>query len=172
MVKINDTTVIVTSGEAGDISVDVAKLLDHEAVVNYVFQYGLRQIIGDCHAGLTKKVESDDQKRIDGKRALIEKKLASLYAGETAQARVGQSGDPVKREALAMAEAALKQAVRAIGKKPSDFTKEVWKALIEKQFAKGESEYMEAAAKKLAIKAKPIEAVDSDDILAALGLGD
>lgn len=167
-VKLNDETVIITSGEAGEISVDVAKLLESEAVANYVFQYGLRQIVGDVHAGLTKKVEPDDDKRRDGKRALIEKKLASLYAGEVAQARVGFGGDPVKREGMAMAERDLKAKLPAIGKKVGDFDKAVWRSLVEKQFAKGEAEYRKAAEAKLAIKPKGVDSVDADDILAAL----
>jgi hypothetical protein len=167
-INLNDATVTIISGEAGEITVDVAKLLESEAVVNYVFQYGLRQIIGDVHAGLTKKAESDDTLRRNGKRALIEKKLASLYAGEVAQARIGFGGDPVKREGMAMAERDLKAKLPAIGKKVGDFDKAVWRQLVEKQFAKGEAAYRKAAEAKLAIKPAAVAAMDVDDILAAL----
>lgn len=167
-INLNDASVTIASGEAGEIVVDVAKLLESEAVANYVFQYGLRQIIGDVHAGETKAKTPDDATRKANKRALIEKKLASLYAGEVAQARVGFGGDPVKREGLAMAEKDLKAKLPAIGKKVGDFSKEVWRQLVEKQFAKGEAEYRKAAEAKLAIKAKPVESVDADDILAML----
>lgn len=167
-INLNDAAVTITSGEAGEITVDVAKLLQSEAVANYVFQYGIRQIVGDVHAGLTKKVEPDDAKRVAGKRALIEKKLASLYAGEVAQARASFGGDPIKREGMAMAESDLKAKLPAIGKKIGDFDKAVWRGLVERQFAKGEEAYRKAAEAKLAIKPKGVDSVDADDILAAL----
>lgn len=167
-INLNDASITITSGEAGEITVDVAKLLQSEAVANYVFQYGIRQIVGDVHAGLTKKVEPDDAKRVAGKRALIEKKLASLYAGEVAQARVGFSGDPIKREGMAMAESDLRKAIAKIDKKVSDFDKAVWRGLVERQFAKGEEEYRAKAAAKLAIKPKDVGTLNAEDILAAL----
>jgi len=167
-VKLDDTTVTIASGEAGEVTVDVAKLLKSDAVVNYVFQYGLRQIIGDVHAGETKSKTPDDETRKANKRALIGKKLASLYAGEVAQARVGFGGDPVKREGMAMAERDLKAKLPAIGKKVGDFDKAVWRGLVEKQFAKGEAEYRAKAEAKLAIKPKGVETLDADDILAVL----
>ena len=154
-------SVAFAGGEAGQITVDVTKL--NATVQAYVFGYGLKQMLNDVHAGETAKKTPDDATRVANKQALVAKKLASLYAGEVAQARVGQSGDPIAREMRAMAEVDLKAKLKTIGKKVGDFEKSVWAAAVGKQVAAGEAAYRKAAEKKLAIKPA---AVEVDDIMA------
>lgn len=151
------STVSVKIGEAGSIDVDVTALQAMPAVSQYIWNYGLKQMLNDVHASVTKKVEADDAKRAASKRALVEKKLASLMAGEIAQERVGTSGSPVEREMYKMAEADLKAKLPAIGKKVGDFTKEVWASVVTKQMEKGADSYRKAAEAKLAIKPDAVE---------------
>jgi hypothetical protein len=158
------TKTIIAIGEAGSIEVDTGKF--NKAVNDYIFNYGLKQMLNDVHAGMTKKVEADDAKRKAGKLALVEKKLASLYDGHVAQARVG-GGDPVAKEMRNMAETFLKGQLRKLGKKPGDYTKETWHAVIAKELAANETEYREKAEAKLAIKPE-VSAKDATDILAML----
>ena len=158
-VELNDTTVAISLGKGGEIMVDVAKLAEHDAVVNYVFQYGLKQMLNDVHAS-----EKDPKAKL----GLSQKKLDSLYRGEVAQARVS-SGDPVKREMRAMAEVDVKAAMRVAGVKPSDLPKGKLAEIIDAQMAKNEAKYRKAAEAKLAIK---VEKVDAVDVMALLGLGE
>lgn len=159
-------TLTIAIGEAGEIVVDVTALQAMPAVSEYIWNYGIKQMLNDVHAGLTKKVEADDQKRKEGKRALVEKKLASLMAGEVAQARVGATGDPVEREIRAMAETDVKAKIKAAGRKISDFSKESLAAAIAKQAAAHDTTYRPAAIAKLAIKPEAVET--ADDIMALL----
>lgn len=145
-------TTTIKIGEAGTIDVNVEALKAMPAVAGYIFTYGLKQMLNDVHAGETAKKTPDAVTRAANKRALVEKKLASLMAGEVAQERVGIAGDPVAREMYRMAEADLKAKLPAIGKKVSDFTKEVWATVVKKQVEKGEAAYRKAAEAKLAIK--------------------
>lgn len=166
-VELNTSALVIALGEAGSLTIDVARLAAHPQVVDYVFQYGLRQMLNDVHAGVTKKVEPDDLKRVEQKLALAQKKLASLMAGEVAQARIG-GGDPVAREMSRMAESDLKDQLRRIGKKLGDIDKKVWAEVVAKQVAKGEETYRKAAEAKLAIKAE-VAPTDELDIMAMLG---
>jgi len=156
---------VIALGEAGSIEVEDATFT--QAVKDYVYHYGLKQMLNDVHASVTKKVESDDVKRAEAKRAMVEKKLASLMAGEVAQARVG-GGDPVAKEMRKMAEADLKAKLVKLGKKVSDFNKDVWAEVVGKQVTAGEANYRKAAEAKLAIKAEPVK--DSVDLSDLLGL--
>lgn len=141
---------VINIGEAGSIDVDESKFT--EAVRAYVFNYGLKQMLNDVHAGETKAKTADDATRKANKLALVEKKLASLYNGEVAQARVGATGSPIEREMRAMAEADLRVKVKAAGKKVSDFDKGVWAEVVGKQVKAHEAKYRAAAEAKLAIK--------------------
>ena len=87
-VEINDANVSISLGKGGEIVVDVARLCESPAVVNYVFQYGLKQMLNDVHAS---------EKDAAAKKGLSQKKLDSLYRGEVAQSRAS-GGDPVLRE--------------------------------------------------------------------------
>jgi hypothetical protein len=154
-----------SGGEAGLIQVDLAQL--NEAVSAYVFQYGLKQMLNDVHAGETAKKTPDEATRKANKAALVAKKLASLYAGEVAQARVGQSGDPVMRKMRELAEVDLKAKLKAIGKKVADYDKSVWAKVLDKQVAAKEQAYRKAAEKILSVKVEKAE--DDFDIMSVLG---
>lgn len=147
--------ITISLGKGGEIKVDLDRL-QGEMVKDYIFLYGLKQMLNDVHAG-----EKEAEKKI----GLSQKKLDSLYRGEIAQARVG-GGDPVAREMREMAMADLTAKVKSAGKKLKDFSKEaVQKALAGLMEKNGEA-YRKAAEAKLAIKPK---AVDTDDIMDLLG---
>jgi hypothetical protein len=145
----------ISLGKAGSIQVDVEKLEQHPAVVEYIFNYGLKQMLNDVHAS---------EKDLAAKPGLSQKKLDSLYRGEVAQQRVG-GGDPVAREMREMALADIKTKLRAAGRKWSDVAKETQAKVLAAQLEKNAEAYRKAAEAKLAIKPK---AVDADDIMSLL----
>lgn len=147
-INLNSEAVTISLGKAGEIQVEVAKLLESEAVVQYIFNYGLKQMLNDVHAS-----EKDPAAKI----GLSQKKLDSLYRGEVAQQRVGGGGDPVKREMLAMAKTDVNAKIKALGKKLGDYDKETLNSVYEKQMAANESQYRKAAEAKLAIKPEKAE---------------
>jgi len=142
----------ISLGKAGEIEVDPSKFT--EAVTQYVFNYGLKQMLNDVHAA---------EKDLKAKVGLSQKKLDSLYAGEVAQAR-GGGGDPVAREARKMAEADIRKALKAAGKKIADLEKGVLASLTEKQLEAKKTEYLEKAAAKLAIKVEGVE-IDLEELM-------
>lgn len=83
-------------------------------VAAHVIYIGLRNILMDSHAGVT----SDEVDYVDKSRAVAEKKLAALYAGEVRTVGT-REGDPVKAEAMRLAMDAVKAMIRKEGKKPS-----------------------------------------------------
>ena len=166
MTKINLSTATQTINLGKEIAsrdIDVAELVAHDAVTQYIFNYGLKQMLNDVHAGVTKTVEPDDAKRAAAKNALVDKKLASLLAGQVASERTG-GGDPVQREMLAMAKAEVKAGIAKIGKKLKDFSDESLGKAYAAQLTKHETIYREKAIAKLAIK--PETGGNTDDIMA------
>lgn len=156
--------ITVALGEAG--SIDVVANNFNQAVTEYIFAYGLKQMLNDVHASVTKKVEADDAKRAASKRALVEKKLDSLYAGNVAQARTSASGSPVERKMKELADIDLKAMVKTkLGKKVGDFDKAVWAKMVEKLVDGKAEQYRTAAEKILAVKVEEVE-FDLDDLMA------
>ena len=144
----------ISLGKAGSIEVDVAKLQAMPQVAEYIFNYGLKQMLNDVHAS-----EKDPALKM----GLSQKKLDSLMRGEVAQARVGQSGDPVLREMKVMAEADVKTKLKALGKSLKDYDKEVLQKVYQKQLEAQADAYRTAAEAKLAIK--PEVKMNADDIM-------
>jgi len=144
----------ISLGKGGEIEVDLDKL-QGEAVKDYIFMYGLKQMLNDVHAS---------EKDAAAKKGLSQKKLDSLYRGEVAQAR-GFTGDPVAREMKAMAQADLTAKIKAAGKKLKDFSEENLKAALAKLLEKNEASYRKAAEAKLAIKVEKIDSADIMDLL-------
>lgn len=140
--------IVVSLGKGGSIVVDVERLEAHPAVVEYVFNYGLKQMLNDVHAG---------EKEPSAKLGLSQKKLDSLYEGKVAQSRES-GGDPIAKEMRAMAENDLKAKIRALGKQIGKIDKKLFAELVGKQVASNEEAYRKAAEAKLAIKPKGIEA--------------
>lgn len=150
-----NNVVEISLGKGGSIQVDVEKLNQHPAVVDYIFHYGLKQMLNDVHAS---------EKDAEAKKGLSQKKLDSLYRGEVAQQRA-HGGDPVMKEMRAMAEKDIKDKLRALGKKIADIDKKVLSELVGKQVAAGEAAYRKAAEAKLAIKPAKAEVdIDLDEL--------
>lgn len=126
----------------------------NEAVGQYIYMYGLKQILND--AGSAAKTPEE-------KLAMAEKKLAAMYEGTVRTAGSRASVDPVQAEAERMAWEVLSKALRASGKKIKDVTDEAKADLIGKYLAKY-PETMEKAKEALAAKAN-VPTVDLTDIL-------
>lgn len=146
----------VSLGEAGTISVDTQALKDMPQVAEYIFNYGLKQMLNDVHAS-----EKDPAAKV----GLSQKKLDSLMKGEVAQARVGGGGDPVAREMASMAQEAVKAKLKSLGKKIGDYPKDALAAAYAKQLEANRDSYRKAAEAKLAIKPKAGTEVDLADLL-------
>ncbi len=124
MAKTNETTtarepLIIALGSAGKVGVPVERF--SEQVRDYIFEYGLKQMLNDAHASVTAKTHPKDSERAAAKVAMAQKKLDSLLAGQVAQARAGAERDPVGAEVRRMAEAEVKQAIKLNGKKVGDY---------------------------------------------------
>lgn len=152
------TEVTISLGKGGEIKVDVAKLEQHQNVVQYVFMYGLKQMLNDVHAG---------EKVAANKLGLSQKKLDSLYRGEVAQVRVN-GGNEVEREMRKMAEKDVKAAMAKTGLTLAKLGKDKFGEVVKKQLDAKSAEYRKAAEKKLAIKAE--SGGDELDLNALLGL--
>ena len=127
-------------GKGGEIVVDVAKLATSDAVVNYIFNYGLKQMLNDVHAS---------EKDAKAKLGLSQKKLDSLYRGEVAQARATSSGDRLAREMRLVAMEIVKDKLRAIGKSWGKLSKDVQKAVVDKYLVTYDADVRKAAQARI-----------------------
>lgn len=109
----------INIGKGLTLPVDTVKLglpADLTPVAAHVVAIGLRNILMDAHASVTREEAGDDVQAQS--LAASEKKLAAMYAGEVRTAST-REGDPVRAEAIRMATDAIKTALRKAGKKPN-----------------------------------------------------
>lgn len=99
-------------GKYGQLPVDTTRF--NATIHNYVYTYGLRQILNDAMADKT----DDDGKPLPDDQivAKAQKRLDNMYAGELrAQREASEPVDPVEAECWKMAKAAMTDAYKAIG---------------------------------------------------------
>lgn len=155
------TQVSISKGIVLDVDFD--KIMAHESVVAAAVRFAVKQALTNTHAG----IKSEDPEVVAKSKALAEKRLAAMYAGTWGSVEVGARVDPVTRVMRELAIEDLRPALKKIGKKPADYAKEVWNAVVEKQVKAREAAYRAAAVARLAITVEPAESeVDID----ALGL--
>lgn len=139
-VNLDDRTRVVYLGKGGEITVDVSRLAEHDAVINYIFNYGLKQMLNDVHAS---------EKDAKAKLGLSQKKLDSLYRGEVAQARATSSGDKLQREMRLVATEIVKDKLRTIGKPWGKLSKDVQKSVVDKYLATYDADVRKAAQARI-----------------------
>jgi len=138
------------------VEIDRAKFNDR--VNEYVFTYGLTQILNDCHSSVTKKSEDYSDDKV---HALVDKKLAALIAGELRTPRgEGSSGDPVADRAWMLAGKDIRKAMTAAGIKRADVTDEQMESAIEAHLEANLDDYMTKAKAALEAEAKAAKSVD------------
>ena len=127
----------ISIGKLGS-SIDVDESKFNDAVKAYVFNYGLTQILNDCHSTVTEKAEPDAGKRAAQVNALIAKKLDAMFAGDIRVASA-RTGDPVKAEAVRIATKAVVKHIKAKGgskgKDPKKYTGAEIRAAVDKAMA-------------------------------------
>lgn len=148
---------LVNIGKSIELDVN-AEALPANAL-EHVIRMGLRNILMDSHASITKDTNPDDFAEVS--KAVAEKKLAALMAGEVRVVGT-REGDPVRAEAKRAAQDAIRVALRKAGRKAEPDT---IKAALEKIMGDEArwSKYMETA--KATIAARKSVDVDVDDLI-------
>lgn len=95
-------------------------LVDQSPALQHIIMIGLRNILMDSHASITTDEYPDADARKAAAEAMVQKKLDALYRGEV-RVQSTREGDPVRAEAMRMAQAALKAKIKAAGKAMKDF---------------------------------------------------
>ena len=103
----------VNVGKGIELSIDETAL--PRAALSHAIMVGLRNILMDSHASITKDEYPDDAEREAAARAMVDKKLAALMSGEV-RVSTAREGDPVRAEALRSATAVIVAALKKAGK--------------------------------------------------------
>lgn len=141
----------INIGKGITLAVD-ANALPAEAMAHVVY-IGLRNVLMDSHAGVTRETDGDSY--VENSRATAEKKLAALMAGQVRVAGT-REGDPVRAEAIRIATGQIMTAWRKV-KKPGQKIDPTKLRAMAVEFVAKKPELMELAAKRVA-EAKAIEA--------------
>ncbi len=145
MVKLElAATVEKEIGKAGVMTIDLAAMPDES--LNYIFMYGLKQVLADAHSQAKTKDEAT---------AMSEKKLAALYEGKF-RVSSSRTSDPVLKEAKRLAGIALDGALAAKGLSRKDKTKEEITKAIEALAPR----FMEKAAANVAENASLLDGIE------------
>lgn len=153
----------VNIGKGIELEVDFSAI--PQAALDHILYIGARNILMDSHAGVNAKALPDltPEDVVAQSRATAEKKLAALLRGEVRSATTRESVDPVRAEALRMAQAVVTAAIRKAGAKVADYEKADLRAAAEKVLAKDAS-IMEQAAKRVAEAKANAPTVDLADL--------
>lgn len=91
---------LINCGKGISIDVDVNALIKHQSVVEHVWRIGLRNILMDCHAGVTEE-KFPGAAQTESKRR-VEEKLAEMIAGELTvkDGRTKAPRDPIAAQAF------------------------------------------------------------------------
>jgi hypothetical protein len=95
---------LVQIGKGIEMDVDVERLPPE--VLQRVIYMGLRNMLMDAHAGVTEAKHGDQVEAVA--RAVAEKKLAAMYAGDLQVRQTERETDPVRQIALDFAVGVLK----------------------------------------------------------------
>lgn len=155
ILDLESATLDVTIAKTETVAVDTGKL--NEAVLRYVFNYGLKQILNDA---------GSSGKSAEEKVAMAEKKLASLYEGTIRAARGGKPGQtPLEVEVERLARAEVTAAIKASGRKVKDVEEDKLEAAIERHADK-HADRLKAEAEVILRRKRDAAAVtvDLDDL--------
>jgi biotin carboxyl carrier protein len=100
----------VNIGKNIEMDVDFATM--PQAALDHLLYIGARNVLMDSHASITKESNPSDTEA--AARAMAEKKLAALMAGEV-RVSTAREGDPVRAEALRSATAVIVAALKKAG---------------------------------------------------------
>lgn len=129
--------------------------------LEHVIYIGLRNVLMDSHASVTKETNPDDIVAVA--RAMAEKKLAALMSGDVRVTSTRERvGDPVKVEAIRIAMAPAKTALVKAGNAKPDGKAIRAKAIL---LVSANPAYMSLAQKHIdEAKALGLDAVDDIDV--------
>lgn len=110
----------VNIGKGIELDVDFSTMPQN--AIDHILYIGARNVLMDSHAGINAKAEPNltPDDITAQSRAVAEKKLAALMAGEV-RVQSTREGDPVRAEAMSMAVNIVKGKIKAAGKKVSDY---------------------------------------------------
>jgi len=140
-------------GHGFDKSVDVVKLGFPEGILENpvargIIKIGLRNILTDLHAGITKKAKGDEN-AVELATEAVDEKLADMYKGIYASMGT-RTSNPVEQEARELARKDAKKVLLGSYKRVSDFPKGKWVDVTDQLLAKNAAHYNAEAAKRVA----------------------
>jgi hypothetical protein len=146
----------VNIGKGIELDVNFASM--PQAALDHLLYIGARNVLMDSHASVTKDEPDFEAKS----RAIAEKKLAALMAGEV-RVSTSREGDPIRAEALRSATAVIVAALKTQGKikKMADIDAKLLREKAAELVAK-RPEYLEKA--RATIEARKASTVDLADI--------
>ena len=96
----------VNVGRGIELDIDFSKMPANS--IEHFLKIGARNVFMDSYAPETEKKTPDEETRLANSRAIVEKKLAAMYAGDVRVSTFGPRGDAVARECKAIAAAYLR----------------------------------------------------------------
>jgi hypothetical protein len=147
----------------------VAQLLAHANVHQHLLTIGLKNVLQDCHASITREDYATEDEWIAAKRAKAELKLGSMLAGDM------RAQSNARKAKMSDFDAFARKWILARAK--AKFGKDEWKAktegdtgaafieaIVERNLPKFEAEIKAAYEAEMAAKAKEAQLADSMDL--------
>ena len=138
---------------------------------DFIINYGLRQILNDCHSSLTIKGWEGDKADFDkAVMEAVEEKFGAIMSGDLTIRGTGEPRivDPVEKEVRAIARAEIETKLQGANLSARKIGKEKMAELLAAHIEKSGDRLRKDA--KAAIKRREAIDVDTGDILSSLGL--
>lgn len=131
---------------------------------DFIFAYGLRQILNDCHASIQRKDFESQEAFIGAVNERVKAKLAALESGDITTRQVGTTLDPVTKLGMTLARELVVTAIKAKGLKVKQIDPAKLEAKVEEVYQAKKAHWDNEAKKQLAAKAKDSEGIDLGDL--------
>lgn len=149
----------VNIGKGLELDINASEL--PQAALDHVIYIGLRNILMDSHASVTRETNPNDLQ--DAAMAMAMKKLDALMRGEVRVAS-SREGDPVRAEAIRMATDIIKAALKRKGTKVSDVEPKAIREAALKYLATEAGTALTAKAKARVEEQRAASGVDLGDL--------
>lgn len=141
---------------------------------DFIFAYGLRQILNDCHASVQRKDFETQEAFVEAVEARVKSKLEALYSGDistrtaSGKAAVSPLDTMIEKIAKEIVIPALRAKVKSLGGKFGDITDAQKAKILQEYIEKNRDTLEKEATKRLKAQKAQADSVELD--LSELGL--
>lgn len=134
---------------------------------DFVFEYGLKQILNDCHSAIKRADFKTEEEFVSAVNSAVDKKLAAIESGQLTIRKAAEPLNPLEKIINRLGVEAIAGALKRKGIARKTLEEGKFETLVTGYIAKNRAELEETAKAELArLSAMPQVDIDLADLLA------